>query len=179
MKVEVLYFEGCPNHAPATELVCEALRKEGKRADVRDVEVHTPEQAQSLRFLGSPTIRINGVDVEPEARLAKTFGLGCRTYFTENGRSGTPSETMVRTAINEHEERLQRRGARGGRHSRTSCLNLLSRTAGPSRAWLLRRMDRQPDETRALPALLYRYGVADAALRCKTDLPSCGGLSAG
>ncbi len=96
MKVEVLYFEGCPNHAPATELVREALRKEGKRADVLEVEVHTPEQAQSLGFLGSPSIRINGVDVEPEARLAKTFGFGCRTYFNENGRSGTPSETMVR-----------------------------------------------------------------------------------
>lgn len=101
MKVEVLYFQGCPNHAPATELIREALRKEGKRADVLEVEVHTPEQAQSLGFLGSPSIRINGVDVEPEARLAKTFGFGCRTYFNENGRSGTPSETMVRRAINE------------------------------------------------------------------------------
>lgn len=101
MKVEVLYFEGCPNHAPAANLVREALRKEGKRADIREVEVHTPEQAASLGFLGSPSIRINGLDVEPDARLVKTFGFGCRTYFHENGRSGTPSETMVRAAINE------------------------------------------------------------------------------
>ncbi len=101
MKIEVLYFEGCPNHAPATELVREVLRKEGKCADIQEVEVRTPEQAQSLGFLGSPSIRVNGLDVEPEARLIKTFGFGCRTYFNEKGRSGTPSETVVRRAIHE------------------------------------------------------------------------------
>jgi len=50
MKIEVLYFEGCPNHAPATELVREVLQKEGKCADIQEVEVRTPEQAQSLGF---------------------------------------------------------------------------------------------------------------------------------
>ncbi|GAC1420908.1 MAG: hypothetical protein NVSMB62_15330 [Acidobacteriaceae bacterium] len=105
MTIEILYFEGCPNHAVATNLVREALQKENKQADVREVEVRTPEQAQSLGFLGSPSIRINGLDVEVKARSVTTFGFGCRTYFDENGRSGTPTERMVRQAIQEQEVR--------------------------------------------------------------------------
>ncbi len=65
-KVEILYFEGCPNHRPAVECVHEVLRQEGLSAEVQELEVPDAEAAQRFRFLGSPSIRVNGVDVEPE-----------------------------------------------------------------------------------------------------------------
>jgi hypothetical protein len=66
MKVEVLYFEGCPNHVPAVERVREALQSENETADVQEIEVRTQGEAESLGFLGSPSVRINGLDIEPE-----------------------------------------------------------------------------------------------------------------
>jgi hypothetical protein len=66
MKVEVLYFEGCPNHVPAVERVREALQSENETADVQKIEVRTQGEAESLGFLGSPSVRINGLDIEPE-----------------------------------------------------------------------------------------------------------------
>ena len=59
-RVEILYFEGCPNHEPARALVeriAEQLRLEPK---IALVEVGDPESAVELRFLGSPTVRIDG-----------------------------------------------------------------------------------------------------------------------
>jgi hypothetical protein len=65
MKVEVLYFEGCPNHVPAIEMVRRVLTREGIEAQVVPVDVHDVETAMTLRFLGSPSIRVNGRDNEP------------------------------------------------------------------------------------------------------------------
>ena len=69
MKIEVLYFEGCPNHLPAVELMREVAAELGIGADIQEVEVTDQAEAERLRFLGSPTIQVNGIDVEPEARL--------------------------------------------------------------------------------------------------------------
>ena len=101
MKVEVLYFSGCPNHTPAVDQVREALQQEGLTAEVVEVEVTNADTAQSVGFLGSPTIRINGLDVEPSARSVHSYGLSCRTYTTENYRAGVPPLAWIRAAIRE------------------------------------------------------------------------------
>ena len=101
MKVEVLYFEGCPNHAPTVERVREALQSENEVPDVREIEVRTEGEAESMGFLGSPSVRINGQDIEPEARGLKSYGLSCRTYLDGTERSGVPSSELIRLAINE------------------------------------------------------------------------------
>src|SRR5579871_6168323 len=80
MKIEVLYFEGCPNHGATVAAVRQVLIAEGRSAEIEEVEVRTPEEAELRRFLGSPTVRINGLDIEPEARASKSYGFGCRTY---------------------------------------------------------------------------------------------------
>src|SRR5260370_5364052 len=77
LKVEVLYFKGCPNHEPAVEQVRKALQSEGLPIFVNEVEIIDPTMAQRVGFLGSPSIRIDGIDVEPAAREIKTFGFGC------------------------------------------------------------------------------------------------------
>ena len=102
MKVEVLYFKGCPNHEPAVEQVRKALRSEGLPILVNEVEITGPDMAQKFGFLGSPSIRIDGIDVEPGAREIKTSGFGCRTYSDDEGRrSGLPSVGLIQQAARE------------------------------------------------------------------------------
>jgi hypothetical protein len=102
VKVEVLYFKGCPNHEPAVEQVRKALRSEGLPILVNEVEITDPAMAQKFGFLGSPSIRIDGIDVEPGAREIKAFGFGCRTYSDDEGRrSGLPPVGLIQQAARE------------------------------------------------------------------------------
>ena len=101
MLIEVLYFDGCPNRKPTVERVKELLREEGISAEVLEVNVRQPSLVHELGFLGSPTVRVNGQDVEPEARTARDYGMMCRTYSVNGRTEGTPSCEMVRKAIRE------------------------------------------------------------------------------
>ena len=101
MNIEVLYFEGCPNHLPALEMVRETLSSLGRQDEIHQVEVRTQADADTTAFVGSPSIRINGADIEPWARTAKAFGLSCRTYLDGSHRSGVPSRELLRRAISE------------------------------------------------------------------------------
>jgi len=78
LQIEVLYFKGCPNHEPAVEQVRRALRAEAIATAVDEIEVRDAAMAQEIRFLGSPSVRINGMDVEEAARGAENFGFGCK-----------------------------------------------------------------------------------------------------
>jgi hypothetical protein len=97
--VEILYFEGCPNHHAAQELVERVAAAEGVTAALRLVEVTTVDDAVAKHFLGSPTIRVEGHDVEPGAEDRDTFVFACRLYRTPSGPSGVPAEDWVRAAL--------------------------------------------------------------------------------
>ena len=101
MKIEVLYFSGCPNHAPAVERIREALRDEGLTGEIVEIEVADSETAQRMRFLGSPSIRVDGLDIEPDARSATEFGMMCRTYADGCCHNGLPSREIIRAALRE------------------------------------------------------------------------------
>ncbi len=101
MKIEVLYFAGCPNHLPTVEMLREILDSLCREDQVHQVEVHTQAEAEAIRFVGSPSIRINGSDIEPWARTTKDFGLSCRTYLDGTLRGGVPSRELLRRAITE------------------------------------------------------------------------------
>ncbi|MGH9605777.1 MAG: DF family (seleno)protein [Terracidiphilus sp.] len=94
IRIEVLHFEDCPNHLPTVERINAVLREEGWSADIREVPVPDFETAQDVEFLGSPTVRINGLDVEPSALSRQDFGLLCRRY-----PEGIPSRELIRTAV--------------------------------------------------------------------------------
>jgi hypothetical protein len=96
MKVEVLYVPNCPNHAVALDRLRELLSGEDFPKHVNEVLVKDAEMAQSLEFPGSPTIRINGRDVEPQSEKTNAFGLMCRLY---SDGSGAPSQQKLRAAI--------------------------------------------------------------------------------
>ena len=82
--------------------VRKALRSEGLPILVNEVEITDPAMAQKVGFLGSPSIRIDGIDVEPGAREIETFGFGCRTYSDDEGkRSGLPPVGLIQQAARE------------------------------------------------------------------------------
>lgn len=98
MKVEILYFEGCPNHAPAAEMVERVARRMGIQAEIRTVEVRDAEAAETLRFLGSPSLRVNGMDIEPGRENDPPF-YGCRTYVVRGKTTGVPPEEWLVDAL--------------------------------------------------------------------------------
>lgn len=97
MQIEILTFADCPNARLAHERTAEALAAEAVAADVVEIMVETPEAAIAHRFAGSPSIRVNGRDVEPN--LAHGYGLMCRTYRVDANVEGAPSVTAIRNAI--------------------------------------------------------------------------------
>jgi hypothetical protein len=72
MKIELLLFEGCPNHAALLPRLRRQVADLGLTAEIEEVRVATPEAAEVLRFLGSPTLRMDGLDVEPGAERRTT-----------------------------------------------------------------------------------------------------------
>src|SRR5437763_5321353 len=101
MNIEILYFSGCPNHAPAVSCVREVLQQEGVAADIVQTEVLDGATAQRVGFLGSPSIRVEGEDVELAMRGAHGFGMTCRTYIDGDRRTGVPPPDWIRAAIRE------------------------------------------------------------------------------
>jgi hypothetical protein len=99
--VEILYFDGCPNYPAASALVDRIADELGVETDVRLVRVDTPEAAQRLGFLGSPTVRVNGSDVEPGAERRHDHALACRVYRTATGTAGLPDSERIRAALRE------------------------------------------------------------------------------
>lgn len=103
MKVEVLYVADCPSHAAAVTLVKDILAAQGVAAEINEVLVPDEQTARELRFLGSPTIRINGRDVA-ESPKTVVFALSCRLYPGSQQIGLPPAEKVLR-AVAEARER--------------------------------------------------------------------------
>lgn len=101
MKVEVFYLDGCVNHRVAVERVQEVLREEGLEAEVVEIKVSDRAAAQAVAFLGSPTVRVDGLDVEARARSSQAYGMACRTYLDGSPRRGIPPRDLIRDAVRE------------------------------------------------------------------------------
>lgn len=95
MKIEILFFEGCPNYQGAVDLVRNTVEDLGLEAEIREIEINSPEDAHRLQFLGSPSIRVDGADIEPTARDRTDFGYSCRTY----GGAGLPPRELLLSAL--------------------------------------------------------------------------------
>ena len=98
-RVEILKVDGCVNTESVVSSVNRLVRELGVETEVREVNVADEEAARLLRFLGSPTVRVNGRDVEPGAEARTNYGLSCRLYRTEQGLVGAPSESWIRKAL--------------------------------------------------------------------------------
>jgi hypothetical protein len=102
MRVELLYFDDCPSWQTALDNLRTALAGLSLSAEVRLTRVETDAQAVERRFIGSPTLRVNGEDLFPTGH--DDYALGCRVYATPEGLRGWPTLEMVRTALEEREE---------------------------------------------------------------------------
>ena len=99
MRIELLYFDGCPNHEAFMPQLRTLLDEAGIDEEVHLVRVESEDEAQAVGFLGSPSLRLDGKDVEPGAAERSDFGLKCRLYQTPVGLSGTPPQELVLAAL--------------------------------------------------------------------------------
>ncbi|HSI81080.1 MAG TPA: hypothetical protein VK919_10550 [Solirubrobacterales bacterium] len=99
MKIELLYFEGCPSYEALLPRLQHLLAEAGVDEEIELRRVETREAAERQRFLGSPTVRIDGVDVDPGAATRTDFGMKCRLYRSPSGTSPTPSEEWIEAAL--------------------------------------------------------------------------------
>jgi hypothetical protein len=98
MLVEVLTFEGCPHAAGALELARRVVADADGTTEVRLVYVEL-EQCETHRFLGSPSIRVDGRDIEPGAEMRRDYAFSCRLYSTASGLRPLPAEAWLRDAL--------------------------------------------------------------------------------
>ena len=95
MRIEILYFDGCPHHAPTVELARDVITELGLDAEIQEVAVHNESDADRMHFIGSPSVRVDGADIVPGADDQGRFGLACRMY----GGSGIPPRELILDAI--------------------------------------------------------------------------------
>jgi hypothetical protein len=98
-RVELFYWDGCPSHPEALELVRSVLDAHGLDVEVSLHQVRTQAEAEALGFPGSPTIKVDGRDVDPEG-ANQPPALACRIYRLPDGRvSPVPSRQQVEEAL--------------------------------------------------------------------------------
>jgi len=99
IEIEFLWFDGCPNHVDARAMLLDVLAERGLDAPVRDIDASDPKVAERVRFPGSPTIRVNGVDAMPGFVDRGDYTPACRLYHTSSGLRGVPERSWVEAAI--------------------------------------------------------------------------------
>ena len=99
MKIELIYFDGCPSYKTALKYIDEALKERGLKIPVEMVRITSEEDAVRQRFLGSPSVRIDGRDIEPGTEKIKTFSLTCRLYLEDDNVLEWPGRKLIRQAI--------------------------------------------------------------------------------
>jgi hypothetical protein len=103
--VEVLVTPDCPYRDAAVVLARRVCQHQGGRAELRVVEVADPAAAERLRFLGSPTIRVDGRDIEPGAEWNLEVVHGCRLYRGAHSLKGLPEEAWLHHALQDAQGR--------------------------------------------------------------------------
>jgi len=101
--VDILYNEACEHYPKTIQYVKNILAEEGIDAVVNEINVATEEQAKQFNFVGSPTIRINGEDIESEAEQRQGHVRDtCRVYNYKGQMYVTPQKEFIRAALKKH-----------------------------------------------------------------------------
>lgn len=108
--IEFLFWEGCPSHERALADLIAVMDGHGlEREHLRITELHTQRDAEREQFIGSPTIRVDGVEVEAGASGESGdagFALDCRIYYRADGKiSPLPDPEKVREAVADYASR--------------------------------------------------------------------------
>jgi hypothetical protein len=97
--VEVLYVRDCPHYLGTLALVERVRAELGIDTELRTSLIVDQAAADQARFPGSPTVRVNGHDVEPGSELVTEYVVGCRLYRLEHRFAGQPEERWIREAL--------------------------------------------------------------------------------
>ena len=98
-KIELYWWEGCPSHPEALALLRSVLAERGIDVEVELHEVRSDGEAGELEFPGSPTIRVDGRDIDPRGAKSRP-ALNCRIYHLPDGRvSPVPSREQLEEAL--------------------------------------------------------------------------------
>ena len=97
--MELYYFDDCPSWQQARENLQEALQLEKISAEIETIRVADADDVQLKRFIGSPTIRIDGIDIEGPVAETRGYAYGCRVYTDGTRTAGWPSVNQVRRAL--------------------------------------------------------------------------------
>lgn len=100
-QIDILYFDSCPGWRAAEQRVRQVVLDAGLEGDVsvRLVPVETEEGARTHHFVGSPTVRVDGEDVDPAAGQRTSFGLQCRLYDSGGRLDRLPPTNLIRSAL--------------------------------------------------------------------------------
>ena len=104
LHVELLYFEGCPSYRTAWTELLEVIAEHDLDVTVRPIKVNSLEKAETLHFAGSPSLTVNGVDLE---RYEGAGVLACRVY-EENGGKGWPRKELLERRLMAEARRRER-----------------------------------------------------------------------
>lgn len=98
VRIEVLAREDCPNRDMAIIVVERVVKEIGVPAEIEVVDVVDDDDAAEYRVLGSPTVLVDGRDVDPEP-LYDAFSADDRLYRTDRGPCGWPEPEWIRSAV--------------------------------------------------------------------------------
>lgn len=97
--IELLWFADCPNHAAARQMLIELVPVHAPGAVIRSIDATDPTVAASHRFPGSPTIRVDGLDIDPGFVDPGDYTPRCRLYRTSEGLRGLPEPAWIEAAL--------------------------------------------------------------------------------
>ena len=97
--VDFLWFDGCPNHELARRLLSDVIEAIAPGTPVVEVDASDPAVAAAHRFPGSPTIRVDGRDIDPRYEDSGDYTPRCRVFWTADGLRGVPPRAWLEDAL--------------------------------------------------------------------------------
>lgn len=98
-RVEFLWFDGCANHQAARALLEDVIASVAPGTEVESIDASDPEVAVAMRFPGSPTIRVDGRDIEPGFTDPRDYTPRCRLFRSSEGLRGIPPREWIEAAL--------------------------------------------------------------------------------
>jgi hypothetical protein len=99
MTIELLYLRNCPHYRETSDLVREVLQDEKIVAELTETLVSDFTDATERSFPGSPTVRVNGQDIEETPSNPLAVGFACRTYLMDGTARGVPPRAWLKRAV--------------------------------------------------------------------------------
>jgi len=96
--VEILYTDECPFWKEALKLIESVVRESRMEISIKNTKVSSVTEAKRLKFPGSPTVRINGVDIDPAVKETEGY-VGCRIYRYKGRMYEYPPREMIKSAL--------------------------------------------------------------------------------